>query len=301
MPIHAASPSMPIRLRGLSALLALALAGCASAKAPPTVAFLTDFGVADDSVAICKGVMLGIEPRLRIVDVTHEVTPFSILDGARFLAGASPYFGPGTVFVAVVDPGVGSERKPLVVRTRRGQIFVLPDNGLITLVADRDGIVEARAIENPAFLRGAALSSTFHGRDVFSPTAAHLAHGADWTKVGPPVAHPVRLDVAAASADEQGLKGEVIALDGPYGNLVTNVDADLFRGLGWKLGDKVACEIGGRAFTLPFVRTFSDVPEGQGLLYIDSRDHLALAINMGDFAKTNAVKPPVGLKVPRKK
>lgn len=283
-------------------LLCVALAGCASATKPaPTVVFLTDFGVADDSVAICKGVMLGIEPRLRIVDVTHEVTPFSILDGARFLAGAAPYFPSATVFVAVVDPGVGSERKPLAVRTRCGQTFVLPDNGLITLVADRDGIAEAREIRNPAFLRGAALSSTFHGRDVFSPTAAHLARGEDWTKVGPVVEHPVRLGVAAAAVDAQGLKGEVIALDGPYGNLVTNVDADLFRGLGWELGDKVNLQIGGRAFTLPFVRTFSDVPENSGLLYIDSRDHVALAINMGDFAKTNAVKPPVELRVPRKR
>jgi S-adenosylmethionine hydrolase len=103
------------------------------AKAPPTVVFMTDFGVVDDSVALCKGVMYSIEPGLRIVDLTHEVTPFSILDGARFLHGATPYFPAGTVFVVVIDPGVGSTRKAIVAKSKRGQYFVLPDNGLITL------------------------------------------------------------------------------------------------------------------------------------------------------------------------
>ena len=117
-----------------------AVRGQTAAPAPPTVVFMTDFGVLDDSVALCKGVMYSIAPELRIVDLTHEVTPFSILDGARFLYGASPYFPAGTVFVTVIDPGVGSTRKAVVVKTKRGQYFVLPDNGLITLVQDRDGI-----------------------------------------------------------------------------------------------------------------------------------------------------------------
>jgi S-adenosyl-L-methionine hydrolase (adenosine-forming) len=103
-----------------------------------TIVFMSDFGVVDDSVAICKGVMLGIEPELRIVDLTHEVTPYSILDGARFLAGTTPYYGPGTVFVVVIDPGVGSTRKPIVAKTKRGHYFVLPDNGLLTLVMQQD-------------------------------------------------------------------------------------------------------------------------------------------------------------------
>lgn len=277
------------------------LLGCVSAgKAPPTVVFLSDFGTADDSVAICKGVMLGIEPRLRVVDLTHDVTPFSILDGARFLAGAAPHYPPGTVFVAVVDPGVGTARKPMVVRTRRGQTFVLPDNGLITLVADRDGIEAARELRDPAFLAGAALSSTFHGRDVFAPAAAHLARGEDWSKVGPIVEQPVRLDVHSARVDTAGLQGEVIALDGPYGNLVTNVDAAMFQELGWRLGDRVPVELGGKALSLPLQRTFGDVAEQQGLMYIDSRDHLAFAINMGDFAKVHGITPPVPLRIARK-
>ena len=141
------------------------------AKAPPTVVFMTDFGVVDDSVALCKGVMYSIAPELRIVDLTHQVTPFSILDGARFLYGATPYFPAGTVFVVVIDPGVGSTRKAVVVKSKRGQYFVLPDNGLMTLVEDRDGIEAVREITNRDWMIGAALSSTFHGRDIFRRSA----------------------------------------------------------------------------------------------------------------------------------
>jgi S-adenosylmethionine hydrolase len=121
---------------------------------------MTDFGTVDDSVAICRGVMYSIAPEVRIVDLTHQVTPFSILDGARFVYGASPYYPAGTVFVVVVDPGVGSTRKAVVVKSKRGQYFVMPDNGLITLVQDRDGIEGAREITNRDWMIGAALSST---------------------------------------------------------------------------------------------------------------------------------------------
>src|SRR5947209_10717866 len=115
---------------------------------PLTIVYMTDFGTADESVAICKGVMYSIEPQLRIVDLTHQVTPFSILDGARFLYGASPYYPAGTVFVVVIDPGVGSTRKAIVVKSKREQYFVLPDNGLMTLVQDRDGIEGVHEITN---------------------------------------------------------------------------------------------------------------------------------------------------------
>ena len=120
-------------------------------------------------------------PEVRIVDLTHQVTPFSILDGARFLYGATPYYPAGTVFVVVIDPTVGSTRKAVVVKSKRGQYFVLPDNGLMTLVQDRDGIESAREITNRDWMIGAALSSTFHGRDIFSPAGAHLAA---WRRLG---------------------------------------------------------------------------------------------------------------------
>ena len=144
-------------------------------KTKPTVVFMTDFGVVDDSVALCKGVMYSVAPDLRIVDLTHQVTTFSILDGARYLEGASPYFPAGTVFVVVIDPGVGSARKAVMVKSKRGQYFVLPDNGLMTLIQDRDGLEAAREITNPNWMIGAGISSTFHGRDIFSPAGAHVA------------------------------------------------------------------------------------------------------------------------------
>ncbi len=282
-------------------LAAPALVSAQTGKYPQTIVFMTDFGVVDDSVAICRGVMYSIMPEVRIVDLTHQVTPFSILDGARFLYGATPYYPAGTVFVVVIDPTVGSERKAIVAESKRGQYFVLPDNGLLTLVEQRDGIEGVREITNPDWMIGTKLSSTFHGRDIFSPVGAHVARGDDWTKVGPemPLASLVRLQLKVARLDDRGLKGEVIATDGPFGNLVTNVDAEDFLKLGYQRGQEVSLKLGNKEMQIKFVRTFSDVPLKQPLLYIDSRGHLALAVNQGSFSATYGVSPPVELFIPR--
>ncbi len=274
-----------------------------AAKVIPTIVFMTDFGTIDDSVAICRGVMYSIAPDVRIVDLTHQVTPFSILDGARFLYGAAPYYPAGTVFVVVVDPTVGSTRKAVVVKSKHGQYFVLPDNGLMTLVQDRDGIEGAREITNRDWMIGAALSSTFHGRDIFSPVGAHLARGDDWAGVGPEldVSKLVRLDIASAKLDERGLSGQVIATDGPFGNLVTNISGEDFLKLGYPRGQTAHVTIGKNEMDIPFVRTFSDVPLKTPLLYIDSRGRLGLAVNQASFAATYGVKPPVAIFIPRAK
>jgi S-adenosylmethionine hydrolase len=272
-------------------------------KYPPTIVFMTDFGLVDDSVALCRGVMYSIMPEVRIVDLTHQVTPFSILDGARFLYGATPYFPAGTVFVVVIDPGVGSSRKAIVAHSKRGQYFVLPDNGLLTLVEQRDGIDALRVITNPDWMIGGKLSSTFHGRDIFSPVGAHVARGDDWTTVGPemPVADLVRLNLKAAALDDRGLSGTVIAIDGPFGNLITNVDAEDFFKLGYRQGQEVPVTLGGRDFKIPFEKTFSDVPLHDPMLYIDSRGHLAMALNQKSFAATYGIRPPVALEIPKAK
>jgi S-adenosyl-L-methionine hydrolase (adenosine-forming) len=261
---------------------------------------MTDFGIVDDSVALCKGVMYGIAPNLRIVDLTHQVNAFSIRDGARFLFGATPYFPPGTVFVAVVDPGVGSSRKAVVVKSKRGQFFVLPDNGLMTMVEDRDGIEAIREITNPDWMVGAKISSTFHGRDIFSPVGAHIARGDDWTRVGPVVKELVRLDLKPARVDEKGLTGEVIALDGPFGNLITNITAEDFLKLGYQRGDKLKVTIAGHEIEMPFVKTFSDVPLKQPLLFIDSRGRASFALNQASFAAAYEINPPQPVFIPRK-
>jgi S-adenosylmethionine hydrolase len=251
-------------MRGLT-IAALVLATAAHAAGPPTVVFLSDFGTRDDAVAICKGVMLQVEPALRMIDLTHQVTPFAIADAARLLADTADHYPAGTVFLAVIDPGVGTERKAMIARSKRGQFFVLPDNGLVTLVADRQGLAGAREIVNPRWMR-------VRRRARHVPRPRHLRAGR-----GAPRARrrtgrrrarrsqtPVRLDIRAAPARRRRIRGTVIATDGPYGNLLTDVDATLFHEA--RLGARRhgarrdrRCE----AATLPFARTFRDVAEGK--------------------------------------
>jgi S-adenosylmethionine hydrolase len=288
-----------------------AVAGCAKPQpeqralaAPsatrPTIVFMTDFGTANDAVAICKAVMLGILPDARIMDITHQVTPFSIEEGARFLFGVTPYYPAGTVFVAVVDPGVGTSRKAVIVKSRKGQYFVLPDNGLITPVIERDGLEGAREITNTGWMIGEAVSSTFHGRDIFSPAGAHLAAGWDYTLAGPEVPELVRLTSNVAAVTEKGIDGDVIGLDDPFGSLITNIPGEEFKKLGYAYGDKVTVQLNKRPFTLPYQKTFMDVAVGDPLLYIDSRGRVGLALNERNFSQVNKVTPPVPISIPKK-
>jgi len=284
-------------------MVAMAIAAWAQ-PAPPTkvIGFMTDFDVKDDAVGICKAVMDGVAPGVRIIDITHQSEPYNIAMGARFLAGSAPYFPRDAVFVVVIDPTVGSKRKAIIAKSRVGQFFVLPDNGLLTLLQDRDGIVEAHEITNPAWMIGSGISSTFHGRDIFSPAGAHLARGDDWTKAGPAldVAKLVRLDLKTATLDSMGLHGEVIGTDGPFGNLVLNVPREIFMQLGYTIGDQVPVTLDGKKYSFPFVKTFSDVPVGKELFYIDSRGRLSLGINQRDFAETYKVGEGAVLSIPRK-
>lgn len=291
-------------------LAAVALAGCnwrsnqeeaREESARPTIVFMTDFGTANDAVAICKAVMLSISPDARIMDITHQVTPFSIEEGARFLAGVTPYYPSGTVFLVVVDPGVGTSRKAVIVKTKKGQYFVLPDNGLITPVADRDGVEGAREITNTSWMIGDKISSTFHGRDIFSPTAAHLAEGEDWTEAGPVLGDLVRLSPKTATVAANGITGDVIGLDDPFGSLVTDIQGDDFKKLGYVYGDKVTLKIDQKDYTFPFQKTFGDVAVGEPLVYIDSRGRVGVAVNQRDFSKEYKVSPPVPIFIPRKK
>jgi hypothetical protein len=284
-------------------LMLVAMLPLATAQQPlRVIGFMTDFDVKDDAVGICKAVMDDVAPGVRIIDITHQSEPFNIAMGARFLAGSVPYFPKDAVLVVVIDPGVGSRRKAIIARSRVGQFFVLPDNGLLTLVQDRDGIVEAHEITNPQWMIGSGISSTFHGRDIFSPAAAHLARGDDWTQAGPAldVTKLVRLDINSASVDGAGLHGEVIGTDGPFGNLVLNVPAETFARLGYKLGDQVPIMLDGKNYSFPLVKTFSDVPVGKGLLFIDSRGRLSIGINQRNFAETYKVGEGAQLTIPKK-
>lgn len=285
--------------------LAALLAWTAAAQQPTparVIGFMTDFDVKDDAVGICKVVMDGIAPGVRILDITHQSEPYNIAMGARFLAGSAPYFPKDAIFVVVIDPGVGSTRKAIIAKSGAGQFFVLPDNGLLTLIQQRDGIVEAHEITNPAWMIGSGISSTFHGRDIFSPAGAHLARGEDFRQAGPPIdaAKLIRLDLKNAFVNANGLHGQVIGTDGPFGNLVLNVPAESFTQLGYKIGDPVPITLAGKSYSFPFVKTFSDVPVGKELFFIDSRGRLSLAINQGNFAATYKAGEGAELTIPGK-
>jgi S-adenosylmethionine hydrolase len=283
-------------------ILHSSVAAAQQSSRTPVIGFITDFDVRDDAIGICKAVMVGIAPDVRIIDITHQVTPFDIAEGARFIAGSAPYFPRDAVIVGVIDPGVGSARKAIIAKSKTGQFFVVPDNGLLTLVQDRDGIEAAREITNPEWMIGSKLSSTFHGRDIFSPAGAHLARGDDWTRAGPEldVSKLVRLDIHYATIDDKGMHAQVLGTDGPFGNLVLNVPADTFAKLGYQLGDTVPITLDGRDYAFPFHKTFGDVPVGKPLFYIDSRGRLSLGINQRNFFETYKVPEHADLFIPKK-
>jgi S-adenosylmethionine hydrolase len=266
----------------------------------PTIVFMTDFGIANDAVAICKAVILGIAPDARIMDITHQVTPYSIEEGSRFLEAVTTYYPAGTVFLVVVDPGVGTSRKAVVVKSRKGQYFVLPDNGLVTPVLDRDGLDSAREITNPDWMIQAPISSTFHGRDIFSPVAAHLAAGGDFSLVGPVLPQLVRLNPKTSTTTDKGIQGDIFGIDDPFGSLVTDIQGDEFKKLGYRLGDKIFLEINKKSVILPYVKTFMGVPVGDSLLYIDSRGRVGIAINQGSYSRKFNITPPATIFILRK-
>jgi S-adenosylmethionine hydrolase len=271
-----------------------------NSSAPPTIVFMTDFGTANDAVAICRAVIYGIAPTVRITDITHQVTPFSIEEASRFLYGVTPYYPAGTVFLNVIDPGVGTSRKAIIAKSKKGQYFVAPDNGLLTPVLDRDGLDSAREITNTNWMIQAAVSSTFHGRDIFSPAAAHLAAGWDYTLAGPVVPQLVQLTIKTSTTVPTGIEGDILGLDDPFGSLITNVPGDEFKKLGYVPGDKITVQLNKKPVTLPFGKTFMDVPVGEPLLYIDSRGRVGIAVNQGNYSKKYHFDPPGTIFIPRK-
>ncbi len=258
----------------------------------------TDFGLKDGAVAAMKGVAVGVEARLPLFDLSHENTPYDIWEAAYRLRQTAPYWPAGTVFVSVVDPGVGTARKAIVLETKSGQLFVSPDNGTLTLVAETLGVAAVREIDLARHrLPGSGGSYTFHGRDVFAYVGARLAAGTlALAEVGPELAGDlVRLPHAVAHAEGATLVGGIPSLDAPYGNVWTDIDEALFVTLQPKVGDKflvtVACD--GREVyrgELPYVRTFGEVLEGRPLLYLNSLMNLSFALNRGDFAAAHGIR-----------
>ena len=269
------------------AIVAVALAAACAREAPhderAAILFLTDFGTKDGAVAACKGVMLSIAPDARIVDLTHDVPPYDIEIAGEVLEQSLPFYPSGTVAVAVVDPGVGSERKAIAVLTKRGHLLVGPDNGLFTLVMHTEGIERAVELRERRYFRLPSTSSTFHGRDIFAPVAAHLAAGTPLDSLGPTVV-PMQLDIRPARIVDGRVVGHVRYIEDPFGNVVTDIPAALLDSLPARLGDSLEVRMGSRTLRLPWRSTFSDVPSGRTLAVMHSRGLLSFSINQGDFA-----------------
>ena len=276
-------------------LAALALAAAVACAAegrrgdPSTVLFLTDFGLKDGAVAACKGVMWTIAPNVRIVDLTHDVPPYDIETAAEVLEQALPFYPAGTVAVAVVDPGVGGERRAAAILTKKGHLLVGPDNGIFTLVMRSEGVERAVELRNTRYFRVAQTSFTFHGRDVFAPVAAHLAAGTPLDSLGPPIV-PVMLDLRAARVADRRIEGIVRYIEDPYGNVVTNIPAALLDSINTRVSDSLGVRVGSRSLRVPWRNTFSDVPRGQALAVMHSRGVLSFSVNQGDFASRFGVK-----------
>lgn len=265
----------------------------------------TDFGVKDGAVSAMKGVAMQVDKNLKIFDLTHEIPAYNIWEAAFRLDQVAQYWPKGTVFVSVVDPGVGSERKSIVLQTNSGHWFVGPDNGSFTLIAERLGIKAVREInEQVNRLPGSDSSYTFHGRDVFVYTAARLAsRKINFTQVGKLLpAKVIMLPYQKPVLENNVLKGTITVLDVQYGNVWSNIDAALLNKAGIKIKDTVLVKIynnntlvySGR---MPYVHTFSDVAEGQPLAYLNSRLQFSVALNMGNFAAENKIESGPGWRV----
>ena len=252
------------------------------------ITFLTDFGLEDDFVGTCHGVIAGIAPDVRVIDVTHGIEPQAVQQGAIVLRNTVPYLPVG-VHLAVVDPGVGGSRRAIAVRTRDGRTFVGPDNGLLLLAADELGVEAAHELVDPRF-RLADVSRTFHARDIFAPAAAHLASGVEISELGPVVdaGDLVRIDVPEPVVGRTQISTTVLVID-RFGNIATNAGREHVAALGVSAGDRVEIRLTLDRYYAILADTFADAGPGELLLYEDSYGLMTLAISRGDAAGLTGV------------
>jgi S-adenosyl-L-methionine hydrolase (adenosine-forming) len=241
----------------------------------PLITLTTDFGTRDGFVAQMKGVILGINPRARLIDVTHDIEPYSVLEGALVLKGISSHFPSGSIHIAVVDPGVGSNRRGIVLCTE-DQTYVGPDNGLFSLIMSDNRAYELREIQNPEYMLPEP-HPTFHGRDIFAPVAAHLSAGKPFEEVGPLVHDPTKLSIPTVGENAAGLEGAVIYVD-RFGNLTSIIENAM-------LSKIVGTVCVGNVKIQGLSRFFGEVPEGEAMALINSFDLLEIAVNQSNAAQ----------------
>jgi len=240
------------------------------------ISLLSDFGHKDPYVAEMKAVILSIDPQARIVDITHEIEKFNIRMGAYVLASAAPYFPPNTIHVAVVDPGVGTKRRPIIAETNRG-LYVGPDNGLLMLAAHKEHIINVYQIDNPKYMLS-KVSKTFHGRDIFAPAAAHLTGEIKPSDFGPAIHDYILPEFAKPHPRNGELLGEVLHID-DFGNIVSNISAEDLEKMEFHEGNSLIVKLGSKTLTLRFCSAYGEVPSGTPLALIGSSNFLEVAVN----------------------
>ncbi|WQW38684.1 S-adenosyl-l-methionine hydroxide adenosyltransferase family protein [Helicobacter pylori] len=282
----------------ISALFLSACIGLSSVYADNALILQTDFSLKDGAVSAMKGVAFSVDSNLKIFDLTHEIPPYNIWEGAYRLYQTASYWPKGSVFVSVVDPGVGTKRKSVVLKTKNGQYFVSPDNGTLTLVAQTLGIDSVREIDEKANrLKGSEKSYTFHGRDVYAYTGARLASGAiTFEQVGPELPPKVvEIPYQKAKATKGGVKGNIPILDIQYGNVWSNISDKLLNQAKIKLNDTLCVTIfkGSKKQyegKMPYVASFGGVLKGQPLVYLNSLLNVSVALNRDNFAQKHQIK-----------
>ncbi|TPH31540.1 SAM hydrolase/SAM-dependent halogenase family protein [Helicobacter pylori] len=282
----------------ISALFLSACIGLSSVYADNALILQTDFSLKDGAVSAMKGVAFSVDSNLKIFDLTHEIPPYNIWEGAYRLYQTASYWPQGSVFVSVVDPGVGTKRKSVVLKTKNGQYFVSPDNGTLTLVAQTLGIDSVREIDEKANrLKGSEKSYTFHGRDVYAYTGARLASGAiTFEQVGPELpAKVVEIPYQKAKATKGEVKGNIPILDIQYGNVWSNISDKLLNQAKIKLNDTLCVTIfkGSKKQyegKMPYVASFGGVLKGQPLVYLNSLLNVSVALNRDNFAQKYQIK-----------
>ena len=251
------------------------------------ISLLSDFGLKDPYVAEMKALILSICPEAHVVDISHEIQKFDIRMGAFVLASAAPYFPQGTIHVAVVDPGVGTKRRPLIVETKRA-FYIGPDNGLLTLSARKEGIRHVYNISNPEYMRP-QVSRTFHGRDIFAPAAAHLAKGHPPSKFGTEIHDYVLPKFAKPQLGKGRLLGEVLYIDG-FGNIVTNISVKDFERISASEGCRLHVKFKDEILDLRLCSAYGQVPAERALAIVGSSDFLEISVNQADASQIFRVK-----------
>jgi S-adenosylmethionine hydrolase len=261
------------------------------------ITFLTDFGLQDDFVGTCHGVMKKIAPKVEVIDITHGIPPQGVLQGALTLANSLPFMPVG-VHLAVVDPGVGGARRALALRDGEGRIHVGPDNGLLVPAAEKlGGIAEAHELTNSAYALE-SVSRTFHGRDLFAPAAAHLALGVPLTELGPPIAADAlaRLDLPQPEVGTTRIHCTVLAID-RFGNVQLNLDRSHLEQVGVVPGTRVEVQVGPERYYAVAARTFADARPGDIILYEDAYRNLSIAISGGNAAAMFGIRAGHDLRI----